>query len=44
MIRIETPENLEQIYACQRHFETPWFFPASYEAWENSFLRDVDGA
>lgn len=44
MIRIETPENLEQIYACQRHFATPWFFPASYEAWENSFLRDVDRA
>lgn len=43
MIRIVKTEDLQPIYHFQLRFQTPWFFPVAYDAWEKSFLEDVDG-
>lgn len=43
MLRITQMENMEKIFRYQMGFRSPWFFPASYDVWKQSFEADVDG-
>lgn len=43
MLKIVEIVNLKQVYDYQLGFHSPYFFPQSFAAWEESFTKDVDG-